>query len=323
MIKYELYGLFCPNTDVIKYIGITKCGLDKRLKSHLRKPTNKNIAKWFDTLKENEQIPVIKLLKTLPTYNELLQSEIDEIKKYKELNFELYNLTDGGDINPMLGKTHTLETKMKISKIHKGKKYSQDEILFRKEILKKFWTNPEWADKVKLKMSFNTKGSKNPNWKGGTTFKSCKCGNKKSYYSDTCLNCRDMSGNKNPFFGKKHTQENLNKIKNKIKEYGGFQGSKNPNYKYNISEDELYDLYINQNKTIKEISSLYNCAINTINKKLRMYGINKPKSNIYNLDKDKILKHLKEGLNYVQIGKLFGCDNKTIHNYVKKNKLNE
>lgn len=30
MNKFELYGLFCPNTDELKYIGITKNGLQRR-----------------------------------------------------------------------------------------------------------------------------------------------------------------------------------------------------------------------------------------------------------------------------------------------------
>lgn len=75
------------------------------------------------------------------------------------------------------------------------------------------------------------------------------------------------------------------------------------------------------NKKVKEISSIYNCAINTINKKLRIYSIYKPNSNIYNLNKDQIKNYLIEGLNYVQIGKLYGCSNKIIHKYVKKHNL--
>ena len=102
---------------------------------------------------------------------------------------------------------------------------------------------------------------------------------------------------------------------------GGFGGKNNPNFKYDITEDELYNLFIIQNKTVKEISSLYNCAINTINKKLRGFKIYKDKSNIYNLNKNNIITYLNSGLNYIQIGNKHGCSNKIIHKFIKKHKL--
>ena len=98
-------------------------------------------------------------------------------------------------------------------------------------------------------------------------------------------------------------------------------GNVNPNFKYDIKSDELYDLYIIKNKTVIEISNLFNCAVNTINKKLRQHKIYKPKSNIYNLVVDDIKIHLINGLNYVQIGKIYGCSNKIIHKFVKKNNI--
>ena len=149
----------------------------------------------------------------------------------------------------------------------------------------------------------------------------CKCGNYKSNYSINCFNCRDISGDKNPFFGKKHSPEIMDKIKETLKRNGGFIGKNNPNFKYDIKKDELYDLFIIQNKTVKDISLIFNCSINTINNKLRSYGIFKPNSNIYNLTKDKIKEYLKDGLNYVHIGKIYGCSNKIIHKYVKKHNL--
>lgn len=57
-------------------------------------------------------------------------------------------------------------------------------------------------------------GSKNPNWKGGKTF--CKCGSRINSVSKTCIKCKDVSGNNNPFYGKKHsnkTKEKLSSLK--------------------------------------------------------------------------------------------------------------
>ena len=64
----------------------------------------------------------------------------------------------------------------------------------------------------------------NPNWKGGTSFKYCGCGNKISPINNTCIKCRDNSGDKNPFFGKQHSEETKNKIsKKRLGKYNGEQ----------------------------------------------------------------------------------------------------
>ena len=217
----------------------------------------------------------------------------------------------------MLGKTHTEKTRKIISLIHKGKKISEDEMSRRNERIKELWSNPDWSKKVREKMSYNTRGEKNPNWRGGIRNLVCSCGNKKNNYSKNCLNCRDVSGEKNPFFNKKHSKETLLILAEKSKKFG----KENHNFKYDIKKDELYDLYIVKNKTIIEISTLFNCAINTISKKLKQYEIYKPKSNIYNLVVDEIKNHLINGLNYVQIGKIYGCSNKIIYKFVKKHNL--
>lgn len=317
MCKYELYGLFCPNSDELKYIGITKNGLNNRLNSHLKKPTNQFIASWFNDLKKENKKPVIKQLKECNSYDELLQAEVDEISKYKKLNFDLYNIAEGGNINPMFGKTHTEEARKKISLTHKGKKFSEEKKLWWKGRIKELWLDPEWSNNMRKKMSFNSKGEKNPNWRGGKKESYCECGNKKTSKSKNCFECREISGEKNPFFNKKHSKETLLILAEKSKKFG----KENPNFKYDIKKEELYDLYIVKNKTITEISNLFNCAINTINKKLRQYEIYKPKSNIYNLVVDEIKNHLINGLNYVQIGNLYGCSNKIIFKFVKKHNL--
>jgi group I intron endonuclease len=57
-------------------------------------------------------------------------------------------------------------------------------------------------------------GDKNPNWRGGISKSYCKCGKEKSLTAKVCGNCRDRSGNKNPFFGKTHSEETIKKIAN-------------------------------------------------------------------------------------------------------------
>ena len=52
----------------------------------------------------------------------------------------------------------------------------------------------------------------NPNWKGGSSFKYCECGEKIKPNNKNCIKCRDKSGHNNPFFGKQHSDETKNKL---------------------------------------------------------------------------------------------------------------
>jgi len=314
--KFQLYGLYCPFSDDLKYVGITKNGLLRRLNSHLRKPTNYLTKNWFNELKLKGVKPIIKLIKECKDYKSLLKCEIDEIKRCRDENIKILNLSDGGDINPMYGKTHSEESRKKISGRKKGIKMSEEQRKIHSDRIKNLWNNEEWSEKIKEKMRQKV-GEKNSNWRGGKSFIYCSCGKKIGYGRTYCQKCLPRTGENNPFYGKKHNQNVLNILSKKNKKYG----KENHNFKYDISKDVLFDLYIKENKTIKEISVQFNCSINTINKKLRQYNIYKPKSNIYNLNVDAVQNNIKNGLNYVQIGNLYGCSNKHIYKFVKKHNI--
>ena len=57
-------------------------------------------------------------------------------------------------------------------------------------------------------------GSSNPNWKGGVSSPLCPiCEvNHMAPNAETCSFCRNRSGEANPFYGKKHTEESLKKM---------------------------------------------------------------------------------------------------------------
>lgn len=60
-----------------------------------------------------------------------------------------------------------------------------------------------------------SRGKNNSNWKGGVSIKKCKCGKRINVNNERCMSCRDVSGSKNPFFGKAHSVESrrLNALK--------------------------------------------------------------------------------------------------------------
>jgi len=66
---------------------------------------------------------------------------------------------------------------------------------------------------------------KNPNWKGGVSYKYCECGVRIKPINDSCSKCRNKSGENNPFFGKQHSDE----TKKKLSEYrkGTYHGEQN------------------------------------------------------------------------------------------------
>ena len=65
------------------------------------------------------------------------------------------------------------------------------------------------------KDAFSKFGEDNPNWKGEncTSKKLCKCGTTISSNNNTCKKCMITTGDKNNFYGKTHTQESIEKIK--------------------------------------------------------------------------------------------------------------
>ena len=75
------------------------------------------------------------------------------------------------------------------------------------------------------KMKHSKPMEKNPNWKGGSSFKYCECGEKISIVNKTCIKCRDKNGINNPFYGKQHTEESKNKIRKK--RTGVYNGDQN------------------------------------------------------------------------------------------------
>lgn len=328
--KFQLYGLYCPYSNILKYIGITIGLLSTRLSGHLRKPTNGKIALWFNELKKDNKTPIIRLIREYDSYEDLLIGEINEIKKNRENNVNLLNIADGGDINPMLGKTHSEEAKLKISKNNKGLKRSKEQIERRKELLTMLWSDEEWSENVRNKMRENMVGNDRAlglkhSEKTKKLLSDLHRGNKYCFGFKHSLETKQKmsknnSGKNNPMYGKTLSKEILLKRSEKVKKEGIFNGKNNPNFKYDINKDELYNLFIIKNLKIDEIAKIYNCSRDVICDNLKKYNIKKQKSNKYNINLDEIKEYLLKGLTQVDISKIYGCSNKYI-NKIIKNKI--
>lgn len=85
-----------------------------------------------------------------------------------------------------------------------------------------------WRDSIsddERRDKFSKPLNKNPNWKGGVTYKYCKCGVRIKPINDSCIKCHNKSGENNPFFGKRHSEDTKNRL-SKIRK-GSYNGDQN------------------------------------------------------------------------------------------------
>ena len=88
MEKPKLYVLQNPDTLEIKYVGITMKSLQERLEKHLYDVKNRSYlspkkVEWFESLFEQNKVPIISLISEFDTIDECKKAEIKYIKEYK------------------------------------------------------------------------------------------------------------------------------------------------------------------------------------------------------------------------------------------------
>ena len=121
---YKIYGLRLKNSEYVKYIGYTGKSIQERFSQHLRitiKGNYKN-AYWLKKHKENVEIFLIE--DGISSHNEVCIKEINYIKLYRELGYDLNNTNDGGEGSN--GFKHSEETKQKLKYANLGKKHSDE-----------------------------------------------------------------------------------------------------------------------------------------------------------------------------------------------------
>lgn len=106
-----------------RYIGRTSKSLRRRLSAHksaAKKGSKTYVYRWIrKSLAIGETILITPLEENL-TYEESGFREIFYIKEFRELGYNLTNLTDGGDGALGSVHTHSLETRAKLSIASKG-----------------------------------------------------------------------------------------------------------------------------------------------------------------------------------------------------------
>jgi group I intron endonuclease len=171
---------------------------------------------------------------------ELNEKEIFWIDKLKTIE-NGYNLTEGGtggDLSEFIKYDNNWVEKQRISTKKYWDNMTEDERKRRGEIVSGekngmygkdgFWKNKKIPKDVIQKSLENRRsyiGEQNPNWKGGVTYVYCECGKKIGYGHTHCNKCRPRSESDNPFYGKQHTDETKNKLREK--RLGVYNGNQN------------------------------------------------------------------------------------------------
>lgn len=125
-------------------------------------------------------------------------------------------------------------------------------------------------------------GQSNPNWKGGVSKRYCSCGKEISPSNNTCRLCYKTDGYKNPFFGKKHTQEVLNYLSEINK------GICRHNNKHKIIIDNVeYESYQDASKKLKINFNTIRWRVLSKNPKYKNYQFKNNENTSYTDDEQK------------------------------------
>ena len=205
---YKIY-LITNLLNYKKYVGITKFSLEERFLQHIKRGflLTEAIKKY------GEQKFSIELIEEVESADRAYELEMYYIKEYNTKAPHGYNLTDGGDgifgWQPsneyrqkcservkrlhknkkvgMYGKTHTEETKQKMSESLKGNQNCLGRVL---------------SEETKKKISTSRKGKTLSN----------------STKKKISENHHNVSGENNPMYGKKHSPETIEKMRQKALE---------------------------------------------------------------------------------------------------------
>ena len=100
-MKGKIYILIDPNTNKIRYVGMTKLSLKHRLSLHLAQKEDKTYkSNWINKLKRNKQIPIIKQIDSANTLEETQEKEIYWINLFLQNGEKLTNHITTYSVSP-------------------------------------------------------------------------------------------------------------------------------------------------------------------------------------------------------------------------------
>lgn len=152
--KFSVYALSDPETDELRYVGMTIKKLEVRLNNHCseanRKPSASHRTRWLRSVTSRGLRPKIELVEELPDATSMAEAEEYWITQFRAMGFRLVNGNGGGWGGPSKPHSEGLpaETRAKISKSLTGKKQSPESIEKRVAHLRGVKTGPQPRQKT-------------------------------------------------------------------------------------------------------------------------------------------------------------------------------
>jgi len=189
-----------------KYVGLTKFSLEERFLQH----TKRGFLLTEAIQKYGTQQFSIELIEEVESTERAYELEIFYIKEYNTKAPNGYNLTDGGDgiVGWQPTDNYRQECSERVKQLHKNKKVGM--------------YGKNHTEKTKQKMSESLKG--NQNCLGRVLSEETKSKISLSHKGKTLSdltknkikeNHHNVSGENNPMYGKKHSPETIEKIRQK------------------------------------------------------------------------------------------------------------
>lgn len=125
ILNYKIYTLKVKGETEIRYVGLTKRTLTRRLSSHFADSKKRNTHKDYWIRKNEFNIEIVLVEENISSLEEANIREMYWIQYFKDLGCDLVNSTNGGD--GTAGLRVSDEHKRKLSELNKGKKLSEEQ----------------------------------------------------------------------------------------------------------------------------------------------------------------------------------------------------
>jgi FMN phosphatase YigB (HAD superfamily) len=98
-MRYEkIYIIYCPDTKVPVYVGVTSQSFVERMKQHYLYPINPGMKQFMDRLKSEGRYPICRIIKQIRTSDfsrDAYKEEKWYIRHLQKKGFKLYNMPNG------------------------------------------------------------------------------------------------------------------------------------------------------------------------------------------------------------------------------------
>lgn len=147
----KVYVLKEPNTNEIRYVGVTTQELNQRLSQHINAAKNhekRHVCNWISTLLKEGLRPVIEQIDDVPD-NQWEEMEKYYIKTYRNIGCNLTNISEGGAGVV----TADMRSKSSMERSAEGHKKAVYQINADLEIVKEWKSATDAAKELGLKQS--------------------------------------------------------------------------------------------------------------------------------------------------------------------------